>query len=58
MACNGLFGAGQNGMISPVDPNRQFTLQQAEVATFDRDVYDLITDMEILHGIAKVMSSR
>lgn len=55
MACNGLFGAGQNGLIAPTDPNRCFTLQQVDIATFDRDVYSLIMDMEILHGIAKVI---
>ncbi|KAL8600141.1 hypothetical protein ACOMHN_060093 [Nucella lapillus] len=53
MACNGLFGAGENGLIAPANPNQYFTLQQAEVATFDRDVYGLIMDMDILHGMAK-----
>lgn len=54
MACNGLLGVGQNSLVAPTDPNRYFTLQQVDIATFDRDVYSLVMDMEILHGIAKV----
>lgn len=53
MACNGLFGAGNNGLIQEPDPNRQFTLAQAELAVFDRRIYNLILDVEILHGMAK-----
>ncbi|XP_070189226.1 alpha-mannosidase 2C1-like isoform X1 [Littorina saxatilis] len=53
MACNGLFGAGQNSMIGPTDPDKHFTLQQVDIVTFDRDVYGLILDMEILYGMAK-----
>lgn len=53
MACNGLFGAGDNGMIERPDPNRYFTLAQAEIAIFDRRVYDLILDVEMLHDMAK-----
>ncbi|XP_076466498.1 alpha-mannosidase 2C1-like [Babylonia areolata] len=53
MACNGLFGASKGGLIGPTDPNRHYSLQQAEIATFDRDVYGLIMDMEILYGMAK-----
>lgn len=54
MACNGLFGVGKNGMIAPSDPSKNFTLQRVEIAIFDRDVYNLILDMEILHGMSKV----
>ncbi|KAK7493075.1 hypothetical protein BaRGS_00015596 [Batillaria attramentaria] len=52
MACNGLFGAGEH-LIQAPDPNKQFTLECVDIATFDRDVYSLILDMEILHGMAK-----
>ena len=55
MACNGLLGVGQNGMIAPTDPDRHFTLQRVDIATFDRDVYSLLMDMDILHGMAKVI---
>lgn len=54
MACNGLFGVGKNGMIAPTDPSKNFTLQRVEIAIFDRDVYNLILDLEILHGMSKV----
>lgn len=54
MACNGLFGAGLNSMIGPPDPNKTFTLSQVEIVVFDRHVYNLIIDVEILHDIAKV----
>ena len=54
MACNGLFGAGDNGLIAPTDPNRTFSLQQVDIAVFDREVYGLVLDMEILYGMAKV----
>ncbi|XP_052810872.1 alpha-mannosidase 2C1-like isoform X3 [Mya arenaria] len=53
MACNGMFGAGDNGMIAPPDLNRQFTLSCCEVAVFDRRVYNLIREVELLHDMAK-----
>ncbi|KAM9313462.1 alpha-mannosidase 2C1 [Gastrophryne carolinensis] len=55
MACNGLFGAGQGGMIAPVDPDKMFTLQKAELAVFNRSVEDLLLDFEILHDLAKLL---
>ena len=57
MACNGLFGAGDNGMINPADPNRYFTLSCCEAVMFDRQVYDLIRDVELLHDMAKVFNN-
>ena len=53
MACNTLFGAG-NGLINPPVPDKTFTLSQAEIAVFDRDVYQLMLDIETLHDMAKV----
>lgn len=54
MACNGMFGAGDNGMIKPPDLNKQFTLSCCEVAVFDRRVYNLLRDIELLYDLAKV----
>lgn len=53
MACNTLFGNGSPNMISPPDRKRYFTLDLADIACFDRQVYDLIMDLEVLFGIAK-----
>ncbi|XP_077120078.1 alpha-mannosidase 2C1 [Ranitomeya variabilis] len=55
MACNGLFGAGQGGMIAPVDPKKTFTLQRAELAVFNRDVQELLLDFEILYDMARLL---
>ncbi|XP_063782374.1 alpha-mannosidase 2C1 [Pseudophryne corroboree] len=55
MACNSLFGAGQGGMIAPVDPHKTFTLQKAELAIFHRDVEELILDFEVLYSMAKLL---
>lgn len=53
MACNGMFGAGQNGMIFPPDLNRTFTLSICEVAVFNQKAYDLLREIELLYDIAK-----
>ncbi|GAB6022633.1 Alpha-mannosidase 2C1 [Chamberlinius hualienensis] len=56
MACNTLFGAG-NGMITPPNPNRYFTLELVEIAVFDRDKSSqrgyqaLYTANSIINGI-------
>ncbi|KAK3097644.1 hypothetical protein FSP39_011690 [Pinctada imbricata] len=55
MACNGLFGAGNNGLINPPDVNKMFTLSQAELAVFDRLVYNLQVDIKLLHDMAKLL---
>ncbi|KFM70076.1 Alpha-mannosidase 2C1, partial [Stegodyphus mimosarum] len=53
MACNTLLGSGSPTMISPPDRKRYFTLEMADIACFDRQVYDLVMDFEVLYGIAK-----
>ena len=53
VACNDLFGAGAGGMISPPDPKRMYSLKKAHIAVFDREAFDLFTDLEILVGMAK-----
>lgn len=54
LACNGLFGAGKGSMIAPPDPDRRFTLSKAELIVFNRDVYELLVDLEILLDMAQV----
>lgn len=54
LACNGLFGAGKGSMIAPPDPDRRVTLSKAELVVFNRDVYELLVDLEILLDMAQV----
>uniref|UniRef100_A0A8C3V7X5 alpha-mannosidase n=1 Tax=Catharus ustulatus TaxID=91951 RepID=A0A8C3V7X5_CATUS len=53
LACNGLFGAGKGSMIAPPDPDRRVTLSKAELVVFNRDVYELLVDLEILLDMAQ-----
>ena len=39
------------------EPNRQFTLKQAEIAVFNRDVWDLLWDFTVICDMAKVLLS-
>ncbi|XP_075753510.1 alpha-mannosidase 2C1 [Pelodiscus sinensis] len=55
VACNGLFGAGKGSLIAPPDPEKKFTLNQAELVVFHRDVYELLVDFEILVDMAKFL---
>ncbi|XP_069722800.1 alpha-mannosidase 2C1 isoform X2 [Phaenicophaeus curvirostris] len=55
LACNGLFGAGKGSLIAPPDPDRRFTLSKAELVIFNRDVYELLMDLEILLDMAKLL---
>uniref|UniRef100_A0A8C5NS73 alpha-mannosidase n=1 Tax=Junco hyemalis TaxID=40217 RepID=A0A8C5NS73_JUNHY len=55
LACNGLFGAGQGSMIAPPDPDRRVTLSKAELVVFNRDVYELLVDLEILLDMAQLL---
>ncbi|XP_013784457.2 alpha-mannosidase 2C1-like [Limulus polyphemus] len=57
MACNTAFGAGSTGLISPPCPNQYFTLKLAEIAVFDRKVYGLLVDLEVLLGMVKYLPS-
>ena len=49
-----MFGAGASGMINPPDPSRYYSISVAELAVFDRDVYDLLMDLSIIYDMAKV----
>ncbi|KFO82043.1 Alpha-mannosidase 2C1, partial [Cuculus canorus] len=55
LACNGLFGAGKGSLIAPPDPDRRFTLSKAELVVFNRDVYELLVDLEILLDMAQLL---
>ncbi|KAM6060838.1 LOW QUALITY PROTEIN: alpha-mannosidase 2C1 [Theristicus caerulescens] len=55
LACNGLFGAGKGSMIAPPDPDRRFTLSKAELVVFNRNVYELLVDLEILLDMAQLL---
>lgn len=57
MACNGMFGAGDDGMITAPNMDKQFTLSKCEIAVFDRNVYNLLQEVELLHDMAKVWFS-
>ena len=54
MACNDVFGAGKGNQIAAPDPDKTYTLKKAEIATFDPLVYNLLMDMQLLLGMAKV----
>jgi alpha-mannosidase len=56
MAANAIFGAGHNGLINPPNRDRTFVLCEACIAVFDRDCYDLLMDLSILHDLAKHLS--
>ncbi|XP_071792288.1 alpha-mannosidase 2C1-like [Asterias amurensis] len=51
MACNTMFGAG-SGLIGPPNPDMTFALNQVELVTFDRVVFELIHDIETLVDMA------
>ncbi|KAF9922353.1 Glycoside hydrolase, 38 vacuolar alpha mannosidase, partial [Linnemannia zychae] len=52
MACNGMFGAGKNGLINPPDENRYFRLAQVEIAVPNQDAWQLFYDMQVITGMA------
>ncbi|XP_065828703.1 alpha-mannosidase 2C1-like isoform X2 [Oscarella lobularis] len=53
MAACGMFGAGCGSMIAPPDGDRLFTLSKADIVVFDRECYNLIIDLSIMHDLAK-----
>lgn len=56
MAANGMFGAGKDGLINAPDPSRMYSLSMAEIAVFDTDCYDLLTDLTVIIDLAKVLN--
>jgi alpha-mannosidase len=55
MAANGMFGAGKDGLINAPDPSRMYNLSMAEIAVFDIDCYSLLTDLNVIIDLAKVI---
>jgi alpha-mannosidase len=53
MACNGMFGAGKNGMINEPDKDKTFTLLKAEISVFDSKAYEIFMDFKIISEMAK-----
>lgn len=53
VACNGMFGCGNNGMINPPDPQRTFTLVEASLALYDKEAAQLVRLLRLLHDVAK-----
>ncbi|KAG0078065.1 Glycoside hydrolase, 38 vacuolar alpha mannosidase [Linnemannia elongata] len=52
MACNGMFGAGKNNLISPPEDNRTFYLSQVELAVPNHAAWKLFYDMQVITGMA------
>ncbi|KAF9899447.1 Glycoside hydrolase, 38 vacuolar alpha mannosidase, partial [Lobosporangium transversale] len=52
MACNGMFGAGKDGVINPPEENRYFQLSQVEIAVPNKAAWQLFYDMQVILGIA------
>ena len=44
-------------LIAPTNNNRYFYLDKAEIAVFDRQIYKIHTDLDMLYGIADQMSN-
>ena len=53
VACNGLFGAGNGGLIEPPEINKYFKLEQVHLAVYNEHSYALHRDSEIFLGILK-----
>jgi alpha-mannosidase len=53
MACNGMFGVGNNGQINPPEPNRMFQLKTCEIAAIDQEASKLWFDFQIISGMAR-----
>lgn len=57
VACSGLLGAGKGSMIAAPDSEKRFQVSRAELAVFRRHVYELLVDLELLLGMAKVLAT-
>uniref|UniRef100_A0A8K9V7M1 alpha-mannosidase n=1 Tax=Oncorhynchus mykiss TaxID=8022 RepID=A0A8K9V7M1_ONCMY len=55
LACNSLFGAGKGSMIAAPDPDRKYSVQKAELVVFKSDVRELLTDLEMLVDMVKLL---
>ncbi len=58
VACNGMFGVGNGGMIRPPNPHRTFSIAQAELAVWDPVGSALLADLTVLYDLARHMPDR
>ena len=54
MACSGLFGAGQDGLINPPDRDKYFTLHRADIVVKSPEIHRLLIHFEVLIGMIEV----
>lgn len=52
MACNHMFGNGDGDMIKPPNPNTYWRLDRAQVAVFNRNLWKLREDLDIMYNIS------
>jgi alpha-mannosidase len=57
MACNGMFGNGDGGMIKPPNPNRTFNLHTAHITVINEAAQQLFWDMTVLHQLMLSLKS-
>lgn len=55
IAANERFGAGDGGMIEPPNPNKYFSLKQANISLFCNDIYKVFMDFDILLAMATLL---
>ncbi|KAJ1504244.1 Alpha-mannosidase 2C1 [Coelomomyces lativittatus] len=53
MACNGLFGNGENNLIAPPEESRVYTLKEADLRIFHQDAFSLYIDFQIIKDMAR-----
>lgn len=54
MACTTLMGAGCGDLINAPNKDVKYEITLAEICIFDPVVYNLVQDIEIIFGMAKV----
>jgi alpha-mannosidase len=57
MACNEMFGNGNNGMIQPPNPFKSFTLSDLKLVLINTYAYDLYWDLIVMCDLIKSLPS-
>lgn len=57
MACNEMFGNGNNGMIQPPNPLKSFTLSDLKLVLINTHAYDLYWDLTVMCDLVKSLPS-
>jgi alpha-mannosidase len=57
MACNEMFGNGNNGMIQPPNPSKSFTLSDLKLVLINTHAYDLYWDLIVMCDLVKSLPS-